>query len=263
MAGVLYPSAASVATRASAPVNDAHPVSGRGDSGRTGPGRSWPVAESREECGYSLDHRVHVPRPGLMIDAGQNLELRTGDVFGQVARLGDRNEFVRPMQDKGRCAQPFEQPLGAAVGERSDDVPDHGRAGGGSLERRGNPAGHGIRGQAWGKRVERPSGAPAVQEEIQFRPGFWWRWTNGRAVQHQARYRMGGGEADSQRTSLTETEHDGCRGSAGGGNRGQVLDSLVGSRRRDRGIGQAGAELVVTDESAVPGQPAREPPIPR
>ena len=45
-----------------------------------------------------------------MIDAGQNLELRTGDMFGQVARLGDRNEFVRPMQHKDRCAQPFEQP---------------------------------------------------------------------------------------------------------------------------------------------------------
>jgi hypothetical protein len=34
-----------------------------------------------------------------MIDAGQNLELRTGDVFGQVARLGDRNEFLRPRCD--------------------------------------------------------------------------------------------------------------------------------------------------------------------
>ncbi len=64
---------------------------------------------------------------------------------------------------------------------------------------------------------------------------------------------MGGGEADGQRTSLAETEHDGCRGSAGGGNRGQVVDSLIGGQRRDRGVGQAGAELVVTDESAVPG----------
>ena len=99
IAGLLYPSAASVATRASAPVTTPIPSVG----GRLGAHRTRQVVagrESREECGYSLDDRVHVPGPGLMIDAGQNLELRTGDMFGQVARLGDRNEFVRPSRTR-------------------------------------------------------------------------------------------------------------------------------------------------------------------
>jgi hypothetical protein len=198
-----------------------------------------------------------------MIDARQNLQFRAGDVFGQVARFGDRNEFVRPMQHQGGCAQPFKQPLGAAVSQRADHVPDHGRAGGGSLQKRGDPPCRGIGRQARGKGDERPSRAPAAQYEIQFRLGFGRRRTDGRAAQHQAGYPMADGEADGQRATLAEAEHDRCRGSAGGGDGGQVINSLVGSRRRDRGIGQAGAELVVTDEPAVPGQPAHEPPVSR
>ncbi len=43
-----------------------------------------------------------------MVDAGQDFELRTRDVLGEVPRLGDRNEFLRPMQYQGRYAQVFE-----------------------------------------------------------------------------------------------------------------------------------------------------------
>ena len=198
-----------------------------------------------------------------MVDAGQDFELRTGDVLGQAPRLGDRNEFVRPVQHQGGYAQAFEQPLGAAIGERADHVPDHGRAGGGSLQGRGNPAGLGICSQARRKRVERPPRSPALKDQVQFRPGFGGRRANGRAVQHKTGYPVNDSEADGQRASLAEAQRDRCPGRAGGSDRRQVLNSLADRRRRDRRIGQASSELVITDQPAMPGQPAHEPPVPR
>jgi hypothetical protein len=81
--------------------------------------RSWAVTEPRKEGGYPLNDRVQVPGPRLVVDAGQDFELGAGDMPGQVPRLGNWNEFVRPVQHQDRYAQAFEQPLGAAIGQRA------------------------------------------------------------------------------------------------------------------------------------------------
>jgi hypothetical protein len=125
------------------------------------------------------------------------------------------------------------------------------------------PARRGIPSQARSQHVNGPPGTPGLQEQIQFRPGLGWRRADGRTVQHKTRYPVGGSKADGQRTSLAESEQHRRRRRAGGRYGGQVLRSFANGRHQGRRIGQASPELVITDQPAVPGQPAHEPAISR